>query len=107
MSQLNFNMNNRKGKHLTYEERIKLGTLYKLGVTTAYITEQIGGRFERTIRREVAKGMVQQLNFDLTTRMQYSTEIGQSEHDKLATAKGPTLKIGKEFKLVEYRKGNW
>jgi len=34
--------------------------------------------------------------------MQYSAEIGQSEHDKLVTAKGPTLKIGKDFKLVEY-----
>ena len=91
MSQLNFNMNNRKGKHLTYEERIRLETLYKLGLTTAYIAEQTGGRSERTIRREVAKEMVQQLNSDLTTLMQYSAEIGQSEHDKLATAKGPMI----------------
>ena len=70
MSLLNISTNNRKGKHLTYEERIKLEALYKLGLTTACIAEQIGGRSERTIRREVAKGLVEQLNSDLTTRMQ-------------------------------------
>jgi IS30 family transposase len=102
MSLLNISTNNRKGKHLTYEERIKLEALYKLGLTTACIAEQIGGRSEHTIRREVAKGLVEQLNSDLTTRMQYSAEAGQSEHDKLGTAKGPTLKIGKDFKLVKY-----
>ena len=102
MSQLNFNMKSRKGKHLTYEERIKLETLYKIGLTTACIAEQIGGRSERTIRREVARGLVKQFNTDLTTRMQYSAEVGQSEHDKLATAKGPVLKIWKDYKLVKY-----
>lgn len=102
MSQLNISMKIRKGKHLTYEERIKLETLYKLGLTTDCIAEQIGGRSERTIRREIAKGMVEQLNYDLTTRMQYSAQVGQLEHDKRCTAKGPVLKIGKDFKLVEY-----
>jgi IS30 family transposase len=102
MSQLNFITMNRKGKHLTYEERIKIEALYKMGLNSSRIAEQIGGRSERTIRREVAKGMVELLNSDLTTRMEYSAEIGQAEHDRQGTAKGPSLKIGKDHKLVKY-----
>jgi IS30 family transposase len=102
MSQLNLNTQNRKGKHLSYEERIKLDALYKIGITPTLIAEQLGGRSERTIRREIAKGMVALLNSDLTTRFEYSSEVGQSEHDMRGTAKGPGLKIGKDHKLVEY-----
>lgn len=102
MSQLNFITQNKKGKHLTYEERIKLEALRKMGLNSSLIAEQIGGRSERTIRREIARGMVELLNSDLTTRMEYSAEIGQSEHDKQGTAKGPALKIGKDHKLVKY-----
>lgn len=102
MSQLNFITENRKGKHLTYEERIKLEALYKMRLTPGCIAEQIGGRSERTIRREIAKGMIELLNSDLTSRMEYSAEVGQLEHEKRATAKGPALKIGKDHKLVQY-----
>lgn len=102
MSQLNFSTVSRKGKHLTFEERIKLEALYKMGLTPSCIAAQIGGRSERTIRREVAKGMVELLNSDLTTRIEYSAEVGQLEHDKQGTAKGPALKIGKDHKLVKY-----
>lgn len=102
MSQLDFSIESRKGKHLTYEERIKLETLHKLGLTPSCIASQIGGRSERTIRREIAKGMVSLLNSNLTTRRAYSAEVGQQEHDRRGTAKGPGLKIGKDYKLVEY-----
>jgi IS30 family transposase len=102
MSQLNFITETRKGKHLTYEERIKLEALYKMRLTLVCIAEQLGGRSERTIRREVAKGLVELLNSDLTTRLEYSAEVGQLEHDKQGTAKGPALKIGKDHTLVKY-----
>ena len=102
MSQLDFSIQSRKGKHLTYEERIKLEALYKVGLTSGCIAKQMGGRSERTIRREIAKGMVELLNTNLTSRNTYSAEVGQLEHDKRGTAKGPILKIGKDYKLVEY-----
>ena len=56
MSHLNCTIPSRKQKHLTYEERIKLETLYKMGFTPAIIREQLGGRSERTVRREIARG---------------------------------------------------
>jgi len=36
MGQENSNIKNRKGKHLNYKERIKIETLYKLGLTPTY-----------------------------------------------------------------------
>lgn len=71
-------------------------------LSPVWIVEQIGGRSERTVRREIAKGMVELLNSDLTTWMEYSAEVWQLEHDRRGTAKGPALKIWKDHKLVEY-----
>jgi len=102
MSQLNCSTTSRKGKHLTYEERIKLETLCKLGLAPACIAEQFNGRNTRTLKREITRGQTQLLNSDLTERQEYSADVGQQEHDRLGTAKGPSLKIGKDHKLVAY-----
>jgi len=102
MSQLNCSTASRKGKHLTYEERIKLETLCKLGLAPACIAEKFNGRNVRTLKREIARGQTQLLNSDLTERQEYSADVGQQEHDRLGTAKGPSLKIGKDYNLVVY-----
>ena len=50
----------------------------------------------------MAKGGTELLNSDLTKRTEYSADIGQQKHDYAATAKGPSLKIGNDYELVEY-----
>ena len=102
MSQINCSTERRKGKHLVYEERIKLEALYKLGLTPVCIGEQLGGRNRRTIERELTKGMVEQLTSELVPYKTYSADAGQQEHDKRGTAKGPVLKIGKDHKLAKH-----
>ena len=102
MGQIKDTTKNRKGKHLNYEERIKLEALYKLGLTPTCIGEQLGGRNRRTIERETAKGIVDQLSSALLPYKIYSADVGQAEHDERATAKGPALKIGADHKLAEY-----
>lgn len=99
MAQLNNTTKERKGKHLNYEERIKIETLSKIGMKSERIAKEIGCS-GRTIRRELAKGRTQLLNSDLTTRSEYSADIGQQKHDYAGTAKGPMLKIGKNYELV-------
>lgn len=99
MDRLNYTTKGRKSKHLRYEERIKIEALSKIGIKSEKIAEEIGCS-GRTVRRELAKGKTQLLNSDLTTRTEYSADIGQQKHDYAATAKGPTLKIGKNFELV-------
>lgn len=100
MSRLQYNTENRKGKHLTYEERIKIETLSKLGIKSEEIANQIGCS-GRTVRRELAKGRTKLLNSDLTTRVEYSADIGQQKHDYAGTGKGPMLKIGNDYELVK------
>ena len=100
MERLNNNTKIRKGKHLNYEERIKIETLSKAGMKSERIAKEIGCS-GRTIRRELEKGKVELLNSDLTMRIEYSSDIGQQKHDYASTNKGPMLKIGNDYELVE------
>ena len=101
MSQSNHSIPYRKGKHLSYEERVKIEAFYKIGMKASHIAIELGGRSARTIRRELKKGKVMLLNTDLAERVSYSAEIGQQKYDMKATAKGPGLKIGKDHKLFD------
>lgn len=92
---------NRKGKHLIYEERIKIETLYKEGLSATAIGKRLN-RSKRTIERELKRGMVELKNSDWTMRKEYSAVAAQNIHDEKATAKGPALKIGNDHKLVKY-----
>lgn len=101
MSHLDYTTKNTKGKHLNYEKRIKIETLSKTGMKSEKIALEIGCS-GRTVRRELAKGKTELLNTDLSKRYEYSADIGQQKHDYAATAKGASLKIGKDYALVEY-----
>ena len=101
MSHLNYTTKNTKGKHLNYEKRIKIEVLSKTGMKSEQIALYIGCS-GRTVRRELAKGRTKLLNSDLTTKTEYSADIGQQKHDYAATAKGPMLKIGNDYELVKY-----
>lgn len=102
MEQVQYITKSRKGKHLNYEERLKLEILLKAGKKSDEIGKLLGGRSGRTIRREINRGKVKLLNSDLTEREEYSAEVAQKVHDENGTAKGPGLKISKDYKLVEY-----
>lgn len=102
MSHLNYTSESKKGQHLNYEERLKLEALLKAKVSLKEIAKILGGRSERTIRREMQKGTVTLLNSDLTERKEYSADVAQKLHDELGSHKGPSLKIGNNFALVEH-----
>ena len=102
MEQINYTRENKKGQHLKYEERLQLESLLKAKLQIKEIANLLGGRSERTIRREIARGTVELLNSDYTTRKEYSSDAGQKQHDELSDNKGPRLKIGNNFKLVDF-----
>jgi len=101
MDRFNNNTNKGKGKHLNYEKRLKIEALSKAGLKSEEIGAIIGCS-GRAIRRELAKGKIQLLNSDLTTREEYSADVGQQKHIYAGTGKGPSLKIGNDYKLVAY-----
>ena len=102
MSHLNNTTKNRKGKHLNYEDRLKIEALSKAGIKPKEIGQLLGGRSERTIYREIKRGMVELLNSDLTIRKEYSADVAQQKHDYNGTAKGPGLKIANDYELVDF-----
>lgn len=102
MERNNNTTKSRKGKHLTYEERQKLEVLLKAKVERKKIAELLGGRSERTIRREIKRGTVQLLNSDLTERYEYSAEAAQLKYDRKSANKGRSLKIGSGHDLVAH-----
>ena len=102
MSRLNNTTKTRKGKHLNYEDRIKIEALSKAGIKPKEIGELLGGRSERTIYRELKQGTVELLNSDLTVRKEYSADVAQQKHDYKGTAKGPGLKIANDYELVDF-----
>lgn len=101
MGQGNNNTEVRKGKHIDYEKRVRIETLFRYGLTPNEIGKQVS-KSRRSIERELKKGMVELKNSDLTKRWEYSAVVGQEVHDMKCTGKGPPKKIGKDHKLVDY-----
>ena len=102
MSHLNYTPKSKKGQHLSYEERQKIEILLKAGHKPEEIGKLLGGRSKRTIQREIALGKVKLLNSELTYRTEYSTDAAQNKRNYNNTAKGPKLKLGANFKLIEF-----
>ena len=102
MSHLNYTPKSKKGQHLSYEERQKIEILLKAGHKPEEIGKLLGGRSKRTIQREIALGKVKLLNSDLTYRTEYSADAAQNKRDFNNTAKGPRLKLGANFKLIDF-----
>ena len=96
MGQEKYSTKRRKGKHLTYEERIKIEALYRCGLRPSGIGLQLE-RSKRTIERELKQGEVELLDYQYRKYKSYSAEVSQQAHDLKATAKGSKIKLGKEY----------
>jgi IS30 family transposase len=59
-------------------------------------------RHQRTIEREIARGRVEHRDGEWRTKTVYSSDRGQDVHDLNATAKGPDLKLGRNYEMVDY-----
>lgn len=101
MEQANNNIKKRKGKHIKYEDRIKIEALYQMGLSPSDIGNQVKGKSRRTIERELAIGMYERES-SYKAKMAYSADIAQAERDRRSSNKGPSLKIGKDHELAEY-----
>ncbi len=102
MKEDNFVMESQKGKHLTYEDRLRIEVLYKRKVKPEEIGKLLNGRSRRTIEREIKRGLVKLLDTYLKEYEAYSAEIGQQIHDRRSSNKGKTIKIGHDHGLAKY-----
>jgi IS30 family transposase len=102
MCQTNYNTKDKKGKHITWNERTIIEHLYNIqDKSFTDIADELG-RHRTTISREIKKGEVELYNPDYTTKKEYVAQRAQEVHDNNATAKGPKIKIAKNHKLAEF-----
>jgi len=93
--------------HFTWGERLTLQ--YHHGGTNRYqkirsptLLGRLFGKSERTIRRELKRGMVlHELGAEPFERWEYNAEYAQNDADRKNGGKGPELKLGRDWVLVE------
>jgi len=93
--------NSRRGKHLTREERMVVERMSRGGYPPRDIAAALG-RHPRTIERELERGKVKHMDCELRQKSVYSSDRGQDVHALNATARGPSLKLGRNYPLAEF-----
>jgi IS30 family transposase len=102
MGHLHNTNNERKNKHFTYKERLRIEVMHRAKCGTLEISTVIGCS-QRSVQRELKRGEVTQLDSNTWIYYKtYSADISQNHYDQECQSKGPALKIGRDFKLCEY-----
>lgn len=95
-----------KNTHFTWDERLLLqyhytGTNHYEKITSPTVLGTLLRKSERTIRREIHRGKVEHTASDLSTIIVYNAEYAQSDADSKNSAKGPSIKLGTDWLLVD------
>lgn len=90
-----------KYKTITWENRLKIEALYNAGISAIDIAKQLGFHHS-TIYRELERGRTIRRNYDWTESEIYSPDLAQQKADKNKKNKGRQLKIGNDYKFVDY-----
>lgn len=101
MERKNCNTKGRKYKHLNEGERYKIEGFLTARKSIKEISS-ILGRDRSTIYREIIRGTVSRVQYDLSEKMQYRANVGQKGYEELGMNKERSLKIGKDQRLEQY-----
>lgn len=92
--------------HFTWGERLTLqyhytGTNTYQKITSPTLLGLVMGKHERTIRRELKRGMVVHELGDVPfERWEYNADHAQNDADRKSGGKGPEIKLGRDWALV-------
>ena len=101
MCLLNYNKKGKKYKHITYVERTMIERWHnKEKLSKKEIANRLN-KSERTIRREIKKGITINLTSNLEEIKVYSADISQQKYEENIKAKGKEIKIGSNISLVK------
>ncbi len=101
MERDNCNTKKKGYAHLKESERYKIEVLLADRRKAAEIAKLLR-RNKATIYREIRRGAVARLQYDLTEKTTYRAHVGQSEYYRRGRNKERPLKIGKDKDLEEY-----
>jgi len=104
MCQIHYNTNIKEKKytHINYTERTQIERWWNIEHKSKSEIAKLLAKSERTIRREINRGLVDNLTTDWEVIYVYSAEVAQSKYEYNKTGKGPQLKIGNDYELKEY-----
>ena len=102
MCLLNCNIKINKYKHLTYVERTMIETWYNQDHKSKKEIAFLLHKSERTIRREINRGLVVIKDSLWRDVYEYSALIAQEKYEYGMTSKGPELKLDSDIKLVKH-----
>jgi len=94
----------KKQHYMTEHERYKLEAYLRAGKTKTWIAKEMGF-CRQTIYNEIARGIcnvIRKIHGIQRDVKEYSADKGQQVHDYNQTAKGRTLKIGKDREYANY-----
>jgi transposase, IS30 family len=101
MEPMNCTTGQRKYKHLSESERYKIEALLE-GKKKVDEIARILKRNRSTIYREIKRGKVNRIQYDLSEKKQYRANVGQVRHEGQGKNKERSLKIGKDRRLERY-----
>ena len=104
MCQIKYNTNKKEKKysHINYTERTQIERWWNVEHKSKVEIANLLNKSERTIRREIKKGLTENLTHDWKTIYVYSADIAQNKYEYNKTGKGPQLKLGNDYELKEY-----
>ena len=104
MCQTNYNTNKKEKKysHINYTERRQIERWYNIEHKSKTEIAKLLNKNERTIRREIKRGLGDNLTCEWEVIYVYSAAMAQNKYDYNKTGKGPQLKLGNDYKLKEY-----
>lgn len=90
----------KKGKHIKWEDRLKIQGALRTGAKPAEIAKMIGC-CRATIYNEINRGQcVQQHDAEFVT--EYCADVAERKYQEALRAKGPDIKLGNDFELAEF-----
>ena len=98
----NYNKENKKYKHISYAERTMIETWYNSDHKSKREIAKLLHKSERTIRREIKRGLVVVRGYEWEDKEEYSARIAQDKYEYGMTSKGPELKLDADIKLVNH-----
>lgn len=104
MCQIKYNTKNKEKKysHINYTERTQIERWWNIEHKSKKEIAKLLNKAERTIRREIKRGLVDNLTSEWEVIYVYSADISQNKYEYNKTGKGPQLKLGNDYKLKEY-----
>lgn len=101
MCLLDYNKKTRKYKHLTYAEKTMIERWHNKDKKSNEEIAKILNKSERTIRREIKRGVAIIKDSLWRDIVVYSADISNDEYEANMRAKGQELKIGSDRKTIE------